>query len=73
MEHIPYDCPEPEVVSGELEYEVETILDKHIIRNKLQYLIKWKGYPDYESSWELLDNLSNCSKLITEYKRNNAN
>ena len=27
------------------EYEVETILDKRILRMKPQYLIKWLGYP----------------------------
>ena len=36
--------PPPEIVNGELEYEVETILDSKIQRNKLRYLVDWKGY-----------------------------
>ena len=36
--------PPPEIVNRELEYEVETILDSKIQRNKLRYLVDWKGY-----------------------------
>lgn len=32
-----------------------------------QYLIKYKGYPDTENTWEPLDNLS-CSKLIRQFE-----
>lgn len=36
---------EPPVIEDEEEeYEVESILEKRIIRGKIQYLIKWKGF-----------------------------
>src|SRR5260370_22709990 len=45
--------PPPELEEGEEEYEVEKILDhqKFGRGHKLQYLIKWKGYPDLENQW----------------------
>src|SRR5258708_2695303 len=48
-----YSRPPPELEEGEEEYEVEKILDhrKFGRGRKLQYLIKWKGYPDSENQW----------------------
>jgi hypothetical protein len=34
-------APEPIIVEGEPEYEVEEVLDSHTFRRQLQYLIKW--------------------------------
>ena len=40
------------------EYEVERILDKRQVRRgrsrtlNTQYLVKWKGYNDYDNTWE---------------------
>ena len=49
-----YLCPPPELVDNKEEYEVEVILDsRHFGRgHKLQYLIKWVGYPDSDNQWE---------------------
>jgi len=38
------DHPPPIVIDGELEWEVEEILDSRWHRKRFQYLIKWKGY-----------------------------
>jgi hypothetical protein len=48
-----YDKPLPDLIDGEEEYEVERIVaSRHFGRgHKLQYLIKWKGYPDAENQW----------------------
>ena len=45
--------PSPIIINDEEEYEVEEILDKRKHYSKIQYLIKWKGYPLSEVSWEL--------------------
>jgi hypothetical protein len=48
-----YDKPLPDLIDGEEEYEVEQIVaSRHFGQGcKLQYLIKWKGYPDAENQW----------------------
>jgi hypothetical protein len=39
--------PAPELIEGEEEYSVEKILDSWWFgrRRRLQYLVKWEGYP----------------------------
>ncbi len=39
------------LVDGELEYEIEKILDMRTVRNTQQFLVKWKGYEDYNNTW----------------------
>ena len=48
-----YQRPPPDLVEGEEEYKVKKILDSWRFgrRRRLQYLIKWKGYPDSENQW----------------------
>jgi hypothetical protein len=50
------------------EYEVETILDKRILRNKPQYLVKWVGYPLHDATWEPLEHLTNASEKVKDFE-----
>ena len=63
----------PEIVNGELEYEVETILDSRIRRNKLQYLVSWKGYSPEERTWEPAENLGNAKGAVTAFHLRHPN
>ena len=48
-----YQRPPPDLVDNAEEYEVEKILDSRLFgrRWRLQYLVKWKGYPDSDNMW----------------------
>ena len=63
--------PPPAVISPNTEqeeYEVETILDKRILRKKPQYLIKWLGYPLHDTTWEPLEHLNNAMKKVKVFE-----
>lgn len=63
--------PAPEIVDEENEWEVEQIMNKKT-RNrrtgpKTYYLVKWKGYPISESTWEPEEHLEHAKLLLDEY------
>ncbi len=60
--------PEPVIIGDDVEYEVESILDKRMVWRQLQYLVKWKGFPYYEASWEPSSHLENCGNLIIQFE-----
>lgn len=62
--------PDPVIHNEELEYEVDKILDKRIHRRRVEYLVKWKGYPEYDSTWEPIRHLDNAPAAIEEYENN---
>jgi hypothetical protein len=43
--------PDPVLVDGEEEYEVEEIMNSRFFSRKLQFLVAWKGYGREEWSW----------------------
>ncbi|PJF16594.1 hypothetical protein PSACC_03623 [Paramicrosporidium saccamoebae] len=53
------------------EYEVERIVDKRTRRRKIEYQVKWVGYPESENTWQTVDSM-NCPKLIAEYEEGEA-
>jgi hypothetical protein len=59
--------PPPVVVDNEEEFEVEDILDSKRLRRCLFYLIKWKGFPASETSWEPASNVTNCPDLVQRF------
>ncbi len=46
---------------------MEEIQDSHMSALELQYLVKWKGFPDKESSWELVVRLGDSMELVEEF------
>ena len=50
-------------------YEVEKIVDKRTnIYGLVEYLVKWKGYPSSDNTWEPKKNLKRLEHLIKEYE-----
>jgi chromodomain-containing protein len=72
-EHGPnYSRPSPDLLEGEEEYKVECIVNhRHSRRARtLQYLIKWKGYPEADNTREPTDQV-HTPDLIAVYHRSN--
>jgi Chromo (CHRromatin Organisation MOdifier) domain len=55
--------------NGEMEFEVEKIIAQRGVRGKRQYLVKWKGYPVYESTWEPVEALENAQKVLRRFHK----
>jgi hypothetical protein len=64
--------PTPELIDGEEEYSVEKILDSWHFgrRQRLQYLVKWEGYPDADNMWVNKDDVFVDDK-VREFKTSN--
>ncbi len=67
-----YSRPPPDLVEDQEEYEVKKILDsQHFGRRwKLQYLIKWKGYPNSDNEWVDKKDV-HTDEAIREFKNQN--
>src|SRR6266446_7730936 len=61
--------PPPDLIDREDEYEVKRIVAHQQFgrSKKLQYLIKWKGYPESDNTWEPADQV-HTPKLIKHYQ-----
>src|SRR5487761_1247260 len=65
-----FSRPPPDLITGEAEYEVENIRShrRHGKRRLLQYLLKWKGYPESDNTWEPADQI-HAPELVKAYHR----
>jgi hypothetical protein len=64
-----YTRPPPDLVDGEEEYEVKSILkSRHHGRGcKVQYLVKWKGYSKSDNEWVNWDDM-HADEALEEFK-----
>jgi transposase InsO family protein len=58
--------PDPVLIDGEEEYEVEAVINSRMFRGRLQYLIQWKGYSYEHNSWENATDV-HSPKLVAEF------
>ncbi|CAG8834135.1 40547_t:CDS:2, partial [Gigaspora margarita] len=61
--------PTPEIVERVPEYEVNEILDSRKIRQKLHYLVYWKGYDPNKRFWEPAKNVLDAQEAIRKFHR----
>jgi hypothetical protein len=63
-----------ETIDGEDAWEVERILKKRERRvgrgrvKVIEYLVKWKGYPDWENTWEPSNNLRGAPDVVNVFE-----
>ena len=69
-----FQRPPPDLIDGAEEYEVEKVLDSrcHGRGRKVQYLIKWKGYPDSDNQWVNWEDMHADEALETFRRRRPA-
>jgi Chromo (CHRromatin Organisation MOdifier) domain len=68
-----WELPPPETIEGHEEYEVERIEGRRRRNGRNEYLVNWKGYPDYNRSWEPESNLKNARDAIQRYLHQEMN
>ena len=64
---LPPSRPPPTVDGEAAEWEVESIRDSRLKRGVLQYLVKWKGYPHEESTWEPASHLKHAAEVVRDF------
>ena len=62
--------PEPELIEGELEYEIDKVLDSKMMHRKLHYLVSFKGYGPEENEWLPAENIT-APGAIADFHRQN--
>jgi hypothetical protein len=59
--------PVPILINEQPEWEVEAILDYRKRYGRDQFLVRWKGYPTSENSWEPLEGLEHAQEMAQEW------
>ena len=60
--------PPPVLVDGNLEFEVEDIIDMRSCgqgrSRRREFLVKWLGYGLFDATWEPESSLSHCPRIL---------
>ncbi|GBG79229.1 hypothetical protein CBR_g29281 [Chara braunii] len=68
----PYERPPPIMVDDHEEFLVSDIIGRRVTDDNpphVEYLVRWKRYPDEEATWEPLEHLQHARMLVRVYDR----
>jgi hypothetical protein len=69
-DRVQIDRPAPVMkLDGQDAWYVERIINKRKRNNKIQYLVKWENYLEWESTWEPFENVKHATDAISEYEQ----
>ena len=71
LEHHTPPPPPPIIRDGVPDYEVERILDSQVFRERLEYLVHWKGYGAADDQWVPAMDVSGARRLVAEFHKQN--
>ena len=67
--------PSPSLIHPKA-WRIEKIIDEKKLKGKLYYLVKWRGFPDSDNTWqskkELTEDVSNFDELLQYYNSNQS-
>ena len=63
--------PPPDIINGEEEHEVEVVQKVRKKQGKREFLIKCKGLPQEEASWEPEEHMDNAKEAIKDFYKKN--
>ena len=69
----PFDRPPPVAQAdsnGDEVFEVERITAQRKRGRRLEYLVRWRGYPPEEDTWEPSASLRNAKNALADYHHN---
>ena len=46
---------------------MESVLSERVVRGSREYLVKWKGYSDFENSWVKESDMGNALDVLREF------
>ena len=61
--------PPPDLIDGQEEFEIESIIGHRKKGRQWEFLIKWKGYASSDQTWEPESNLTNADETLLAYKK----
>ena len=56
--------PPPDIIDGDEEHEVEEVKQVRKRSGKKEFLIKWKGLPQEENTWEPEEHMTNARGVV---------
>ncbi|KAG2952740.1 hypothetical protein PC118_g25050 [Phytophthora cactorum] len=56
--------------NGETHYHVERVVRERRLDRKRQLLVRWRGYPDSQNSWQPIERLqADCPKAVAIWEQ----